>query len=372
MRRRFGLISNFTTIWALAKAFTIRYFRDKVALFFTFLFPIIFLVVFGTIFGGNDAPSFKTALINHSTTEFSTQFVDNLKQTEVFEIVTDVNFDEAKEQMGRGEIDGILELPENFGQIEQDKPTGTIITYYDQGDEQLASTFQAVLQAVLDDVNKQFIEITPPFKLEARPLQTANLSRLDYLLPGLIGFSILSLAIFSMSEGFTADKKNGSLRRMRVAPIRPWQVIIATALNRVFVGILTVAVMFIVGLIFFKFNMRGDYFSFITFSIIGTICLFGFGMAIAGWARDANQAAPLSNLVSFPMMFLSGVFFPVFLMPEWLQKVTQFIPLTPVVEGLRRIMTEGQTLLDLGPQLLIIGAWSLIIYMIAFKTFRWE
>src|SRR5690606_14840371 len=207
---------------------------------------------------------------------------------------------------------------------------------------------------------------------ESRPLQTANLSRLDYLLPGLIGFSVLSLAIFSMSEGFTADKKNGSLRRMRVAPIRPWQVIVATALNRVVVSILTVAVMFIVGLLFFDFNMRGDYLSFIAFSIIGTISLFGFGMAIAGWARDANQAAPLSNLISFPMMFLSGVFFPTFLMPEWLQAITAFIPLTPVVEGLRLILTEGSTLFELGPQLAVIGGWTVVIYIIAFKTFRWE
>src|SRR5690606_36226711 len=111
-------------------------------------------------------------------------------------------------------------------------------------------------------VNEQFVPIQPPFTLESKPLQTANLCRLDYLLPGLIGFSVLSLAIFSMSEGFTADKKNGSLRRMRVAPIKAWQVIVATALNRVFVGIMTVAVMFVIGLIFFNFNMRGDYLSF--------------------------------------------------------------------------------------------------------------
>ena len=175
-----------------------------------------------------------------------------------------------------------------------------------------------------------------------------------------------------MSEGFTGDKKNGSLRRLRVAPIRPWQIISATALNRIFVGIVTVALMFVVAVVVFDFNMRGDYISFLLFTIISTICLFGFGMAIAGWAKDSNQAAPLSNLVSFPMMFLSGVFFPVFLMPDWLQKVTQFIPLTPVVEGLRRITTEGQTILELGPQLAVIAAWTVVIYVIAFKTFRWE
>ena len=130
--------------------------------------------------------------------------------------------------------------------------------------------------------------------------------------------------------------------------------------------------MFIVALVIFDFNMRGDYISLVLFTIVSTICLFGFGMAIAGWAKDANQAAPLSNLISFPMMFLSGVFFPVFLMPELLQKVTFFIPLTPVVDGLRLIMTEGYTILELGPQLAVIAGWTVIIYVIAFRVFRWE
>lgn len=361
------------TVWELTKAFTKRYFRDKVALFFTFLFPLIFLLVFGTIFGGSDAPRFEVVLISHSETQFSAQFVDGLKQGEIFKIQEDIGFDEAKEKLGRSEIDGIIELPESFGTVgENGIPAGTVITYYDQGDEQLASTFRAVLQATLDGINKQFVQIEPPFTLETRTLQTANLTRFDYTLAGLIGFSILSLGIFSMSEGFTGDKKAGSLRRMEVAPIRPWQIISATALNRIFVGLISVALMFVTALVIFDFNMRGDYVSFVLFVIISTACLFGFGMAIAGWARDANQAAPLSNLVSFPMMFLSGVFFPVFLMPVWLQSVTQFIPLTPVVEGLRRILTEGQTILELGPQLLIIGIWTVVIYVIAFKTFRWE
>ncbi len=373
MRKRFTMMSHFTTVWAMTKAFTFRYFRDKVALFFTFVFPLVFLLVFGTIFGGSDGPNFKVAVINKSQTEFAIGFVEQAKEDKVFTIEETTDFEMAKEKLGRGEVDAIIELPETFGKIDaKQRPSGTLLTYYDQSDEQLAATLSAVLQGILDGINANFVTIETPLKLEAKPIQTSNLSRFDYTLPGLIGFSILSLGIFSMSEGFTSDKKNGSLRRMRVAPIRPWQVITATAINRVLVGVISVALLFAAALIFFDFNMRGDYFSFLLFTIISTICLFGFGMAIAGWARDANQAAPLSNLVSFPMMFLSGVFFPVFLMPEWLQSITQFIPLTPVVEGLRLILTEGYTILELGPQLAIIGVWTVIIYVIAFRTFRWE
>jgi ABC-2 type transport system permease protein len=72
------------------------------------------------------------------------------------------------------------------------------------------------------------------------------------------------------------------------------------------------------------------------------------------------------------MMFLSGVFFPVFLMPEWLQSVTKFIPLTPIIDSIRYVVTEGKSLVDLGPQLLVIGVWIIVIYIIAFRSFRWE
>ena len=89
-------------------------------------------------------------------------------------------------------------------------------------------------------------------------------------------------------------------------------------------------------------------------------------------AGNERQAAPLSNIIVFPMMFLSGTFFPRFLMPEWLQNVTGYLPLTPVVDGLRYIVNEGYTLSQLVPQLSMMAVWTIVIYIIAFKVFRWE
>ncbi len=364
---------NIQTIWAMTRAFTVRYFRDKVALFFTLLFPIIFLFVFGTIFNGGGGPDFNVSVINKSETAFAAEFVNNLDETELFTVDADnPDFAASEEKIGRGELDAIIELPEDFGVVQNESPTGQLNLFYDEGDQQLAITIQAVLDSIIENINQAYVPVTPPFSLNAQSIQTADLTQFDYTLAGLIGFSILSLGIFSMSEGFTGDKKLGALRRMQVSPIKAWQLIIATALNRIFIGIISVAVMFIIGLVVFDFNMRGDYLNFSVFTILAITLMFGFGMAIAGWAKDANQAAPLSNLISFPMMFLSGVFFPVFLMPELLQRIVVYIPLTPIVDGLRLILTEGKTLFDLGPQLGVMAAWTVVIYFIAFKVFRWD
>lgn len=100
--------------------------------------------------------------------------------------------------------------------------------------------------------------------------------------------------------------------------------------------------------------------------------VLGIGLALGGWAKNERQVAPLGNIIVFPMMFLTGVFFPRYLMPQWLQGITTYMPLTPVIDGARLIATEGKSLFDIGSQLGIMAVWTIIIYVIAFRVFRWE
>lgn len=363
----------FKTIWTLCAMLTRRWFRDPVALFFTFLFPLLFLFVFGSLFRDNDV-SFDVALISHSETQFASEFVDQTKGNGVFKIKEGITgFEDAKDKMGRGEIDSIVELPPGFGQPDaQGVPRGNVIVYYEESNPQTGQTVGGIMQQVLDGVNREITGATPPLAVEQKATETSNLTRFDYTFSGLIGFSIMSLAIFGMANGFPADKKTGSLRRMRATPLKASQLILATALEYMLVGVLSIVAMFIVGILLFDFQMRGNYLTLAVFSLIGIFSLFGFGLAIGGWAKNENQSAPLSNLVAFPLMFLSGVFFPIFLMPEWLQNIAHFLPLTPIIDGIREITTANATLLDLGPELLIITVWTIVIYFVATKVFRWE
>jgi ABC-2 type transport system permease protein len=364
----------FTTILVITFSLLKRFLRDKVALFFTFLFPLLFLFVFGSLFGGENSVSFDIALVNRSDTKFAQQFVGQVKKDKVFTINEKItSLDDAKERMGRGEIDSIIELPKAFGQPNsQGLPSGQLITYYEQANPQTGKTVASVMKQVLDGINKKLTNQTDPFSVQEKATKTANLTSFDFLLSGMLGFTILSLGLFGLANSLPVDKKAGILRRLRATPLHAGQLIGAIAIQYLLIGLASVAVMFIVGLVVFDFNMRGDYLNLIAFAIISILLMFGFGLAIGGWAKNENQSAPLSNLVAFPLMFLSGVFFPRFLMPDWLQSVTYYLPLSPIVDGLRLIMTEGQTVLQLGPQLLIIGVWTVVIYVTAIKLFRWE
>ncbi len=352
-----------------------RLFRDKVGIFFVFVFPLIFLLVFGGLFGQDRDISFNIALINESSTDFATDFEQQLRDNEIFAVDDDVTeLDDAQEQMNRGSIDAVITLPDGFGEIDPEAgyPTGSAEVLYDRGNEQAGVTLGSILESIFADINAELVPVETPFTVAVEATEIEGLTTLDYIFSGLLGFTVLSLGIFGPTTVFPRMKEKGILRRYHTTPIRVWQYFAANVLSNAFVGLLAVALMFVVALLLFNVNMRGDYLSLAILTMFGTIVLFGVGLAAGGWAKNENQAAPLGNLVAFPMMFLSGVFFPRFLMPEWLQTVSDFLPLTPLIDGLRLIITEGKTLFDIGPELLMLGGWLVVIYLIAFKVFRWE
>lgn len=352
-----------------------RLFRDKVAIFFVFVFPLIFLAIFGSIFSGDNTVSFKVAIINHSQTEFSKKFVEELSKNDIFNIdtaITDV--DMANQKMNRGSLDATIILPASFGEVAQGTayPSGQVQIKYDQNSEQAARTLGTIMESVLGDINAQFVEVKTPFSVALESTATKGLTQFDYTFSGLLGFTLLSLGVFGPTSVFPRLKTRGVLRRYHTTTLKVWQYFTGNVLSNGFTGILSVALMFTTAVLFFDLTMKGNYLTLIFMTIVGATLMFGIGLAIGGWAKNENQAAPLSQVVALPMMFLSGVFFPTFLMPPVLQSITQFIPLTPIIDSFRYIITEGKTIFELGPQLAIIGIWLVIVYFLAFKFFRWE
>lgn len=363
------------TVYAFSKISTRRFFRDRMAIFFTVLFPLIFLFVFGGIFGGNNDTSFKVALINKSDSSFAESYVKQATDSKILNIDDTITTEsQAKEKMGRSEIDATIVLPENFGavQAEQTTPSGAAKVIYTQNNEQAGQTLTSILEAQFKEINKKFVTISEPFTVTSAQTNTESLSRFDYTFAGLLGFSIIGIGIFGPVNVFPELKKQGILRRFHTTTLRVWQYFTSTMISQAVIGLLSVAVQFAVAISIFHLNVVGNYAELILFITLSIVMILGIGLAIGGWAKNERQAAPLSNLVVFPMMFLSGTFFPRFLMPEWLQNVSGFLPLTPVIDGIRLIATEGKHLTQIGSQLGLIAIWLVVIYVIAFRVFRWE
>jgi ABC-2 type transport system permease protein len=361
------------TVYIFVKLSTRRFFRDRLALFFTIIFPLIFLFVFGGIFGKDSAPSFKVALINQSNTSFAQDYVKQAHSGKILKVDDKItSLAEANEKMKRGELDAALVLPANFGQLNGGVPAGQAKVVYTANGEQSAFTLVSVLQGQFKGINNSLVPTVEPFTVVTEKSSTKSLSRFDYTFAGLLGFSILGLGIFGPINVFPELKKQGILRRLHTTPLTVWQYFMANVFTQAIVGIVTMTILFAVAMIVFHLKLAGNVFELALFLMLGITTILGIGLSIGGWAKNERQAAPLANIIVFPMMFLSGTFFPRYIMPEWLQKASSYLPLTPVIDGIRLISTEGKHLTQVGPQLAVMGVWALIIYVIAFRSFRWE
>ena len=363
------------TVQTFVKINTKRFFRDKLALFFGIGFPLIFLFVFGSLNSGSKDLNFNIALINESNTSFAQDFAKKAESSDVLKVNKNVTtLDQAKDKMSRSEIDATIILPKEFGAMQDGRafPSGQAKVIYTQNNQQSGQALASILDAQFKAINGEFVKIETPFTVSAEQLNERSLSAFDYTFAGLLGFAIIGMGIFGPVNVFPELKKMGILRRLSTTPLRVWQYFLSTMIGQAIIGLISLAIMFIVAIIFFKLQVVGNYFELAIFLILGIMMILGIGLALGGWARNERQAAPLSNIVVFPMMFLSGTFFPRYIMPEWLQQVSSFLPLTPVIDGIRLIATEGKHLIDILPQIGLVGGWMIVIYIIAFKVFRWE
>lgn len=350
-----------------------RFFRDPVAMFFTILFPLIFLFVFGSLFNSDSEINFQVAIVDQADTEFSRDFVKQAQDDKAFKADTSLAETAAIEKMNDGDLDSVIVLPKGFGAInEKGLPSGKTVVYYDKGSPQAGQIVAQILDKVLTGIDQKITQKTPLFTVEQRATQTNNLRSFDYVFSGLVGFSILSLGLFGLAQVMPGQKQKGILRRLHVSPFSSTQLTLGTMLYYLALGLLSVTILTLCASLFFQLEMRGSWLLYGLVCILGLIMMIGLGFSIGGWAKNENQAAPLANLIAFPLMFLSGAFFPRFNMPEWLRSITDYLPLTPIIDSVRFIITENRSFIELAPQLLLIGAWIAIIYTIAIRVFRWE
>jgi len=363
------------TVAVFTKIGTRRFFRDRLSIFFGILFPLIFLFVFGGIFGKNSGSSFHLALINQSKSPVATQFVDQLKKQKSLKLdINQYSLDDATQKMVRSQLDATVVLPSNFGNVAegQQLPGGQAKVFYTQNNAQAGQTVSAVLGGTFQEMNRHLTGAPEPFSVKGQQINKNSLTQFDYTFAGLLGFSLLGIGIFGPINVFPELKKQGILRRLSTTPLRVWQYFTATAISQCFIGLISIAIMFAVAATVFGLNVVGNVFVLAAFIVFGIVQILGIGLAIGGWAKNERQAAPLSNIIVFPMMFLSGTFFPRFLMPQFLQTISNYLPLTPVIDGIRYIVNEGYGVSQLGPQLLLMGAWTIVVYFLAFRLFRWE
>jgi len=362
--------------WQAFRSLTVAslkmYFRNVTAVFFTMFIPIILVIIFGLLNSGDNSGSIHIALTNNSKTELASKFEDSLKNIKAFK-VDEMSQKDARDQLGKGKVDLQVVIPTDFGTVVGTglKPS-TVASYYNQNKPGSGQTAGLIIGQIMSQYNAQITKAPQVFVLKNTGVKTNDLNYIDFLLPGIIAMTIMQLGIFSVAFGFISFKTSGALRRMQATPLHPVNFLAAQSVTRVIIGIAQVLILLGIGIYAFNMHLIGSLFNMLVMALIGTVTFLAFGFGIAGWAKDENQAAPVANLISFPMLFLSGTFFPRESFPEYLKKITDVLPLTYLADGLRRIANEGATLWTVRGDILGLAIWAIIAFIIAVRVFKWE
>jgi len=350
---------------SLTIASTKRYVRNVSTLVFSLFIPLVLIFVFGA-FTNQSASKIDIGVVDNAQNESSKQFTTILDKTGAFNIETG-NQEDLTDKINSGKKDLVLIIPSEFNNSV--KSDVKVLTNVNKRQE--AQNATTIISQVLDSTFN-YPNLSKKIDTTIETVNSKNLTAIDFLVPGLIAQSIMQLGIFGVAFAFVSQKVTGVLKRILATPIRVYDIIIAEGFARIIISFLQIAILIGVSVAAYNLKVVGNLFAVGVLALMGIIIFQSIGFAIAGYAKDENQVAPLAQVITLPMLLLSGVFFSRDIFPAWLKSITDFFPLTYLADGMREIMNNGSGLDVVGKDFIGLLVWMVISFILAYKLFRWE
>ena len=362
--------SQSRALWAITKASFKAIFSQPSALFFSFLFPIIFILIFGA-FSERPPDPFRIAIDNRSDT--ANALYDSIVHHSRIKVIQYADTATRNQELAKGNIAAVVTVQKNT--------TDSVNRYVvrllssEAGGGSVYNLMQVLdyqaLQIELADAHQlkreyAFIpEIVPGKKYR----------QIDFVLPGQLGFSILFATMFGIAFVFFNLREQLVLKRFYASPVKKINILIGIGASRLFFQLINVVVLILFGHFFLKFTLINGALTFAEMLVLTIYMLFllmGVGLIFSSVAKSDTSIPLLINLFAFPQILLSGTFFPISVFPQWLQNLCQALPLTPFNNAMRKISFEGLHLWDCWKELGILTLWMVVIYLIVIKVMKWE
>lgn len=325
--------------------------RSPGTVFWTLLFPVLLILIFGAIFSGADEVEYDLIIQDLDDSPFSQNFTKNLEHVSVLNIDTvGKNKDVTKYMYDEG-ISAALVIPKGFGEnitkyfesqynplITFDNVPFNLTFYVDPSDQTTSSVLRSIMIGILHEFNINITGGENIIGINEKSSIGQDFEFIDFFVPGMIGFTIMTSMVYGSIERNTKYRKDGILRKLLTMPVTRADWIISKMLFMLFLSFLSTLVIIIVGVFVWDLTININIFFFIL--VIATSFLFsGMGMIIGRFVKDEETADMAGGAITFPMMFLAGTFFPLEMMPDFLQSFAQVLPLYYVNEAFRNAMT---------------------------------
>ncbi len=347
---------SFRRFFAVFKARNIEFFRDKSSLSWSLFFPILLLTGMAIIFSGDDRPAYKVGLIskNSSVKEKSQGTIDkqiekvtldSFLQTRFIDYIDYIDSEQAKEKLSRHAIDLLLDFDTKRYWINDQSANSYLVekifSVQLQGFTRLVSTGQQIRY-------------------------------IDWVLPGVLGMNMMFSSLFGVGYVIVRYRKNFVLKRLKATPLSAFEFVTAQLASRFFIVMFMSMVVYSGCNVIFDFYMLGSYVDLAIIAALGTLSLISMGLLVASRSQSEELIGGLLNLTSWPMMMLSGVWFSLEGAPQALQLFAEFLPLTHLVEGARKIITEGANLADISYHVYVLAMMSCLFLFLGAYFFSWN
>ena len=351
----------------LAKIFLKIFLRDRQSIFFSLFFPIIFMTIFAFANNGEVDP-IKFGIVNNSTSEVASDFSQMLNDNPLF-TVTEGEESNLRTELVEGDQTMVLILPEDFDAQNDGAELRLLV---DAAQVQQLGLIMPLLEQTLISIEREFRNIEPMFTLTIEDVQARSQRYLDFLLPGLMAFTLMQLSIAGSGFNIVEFRRKGILKRLFVTPIKPHDFITAIVLARMAIILIQLTVLILFAVTILDVRIVGNFASFYLMIILGTFIFLCLGFCLGSIAKTQQAVMAVGNLVIFPQIFLSGVFYPIESMPELIQPIANLLPLSFVSTAMREIANNGASLLEITPTLIGIAAWFVIAFVLATRLFVWK
>ena len=357
------------------KVFSRGYLRNKFGLFFGLVFPVILILIFGAIFSGNSSGTINIYTQNQDAGPFlspqmdvANQFLQALNSSSTIRVITVDTINFTRYLMDHSSSDGII-IPENFSaDYLAAKPVN--ITIYGNPTSSTNGIVVGTISGVANFFNLKLFNGAMIIGFAQSTIGFENPQYVDLLIPGLIGFSILVSPMFSLVNISSEYKKNKLFKQLSLTPITKMEWLASKILWYIVLTIASFLLMVAVGVAVFGAHVNLTP-GLLPFLLIGPTLFASLGMLVGTVTKNPETAGVIGNIVTFPMMFLAGTFFPISIMPQYLQNIAHVLPLFYIVEGLNNVMVYGNipgALVDIG----VVSVITVVIFAAAVRLFKWR
>lgn len=331
-------------IYALFVSRNMEFFRDRTALGWNFVMPVFIVVGFSLVFTGEGASQFKVGYAPGTTIEAAQ---DALGQLGGVDYLASVDDQQGRLKVERHQWDMYLDTARNQYWINDESPNGKVL-------ERLLAT-----PAAASDWQRQAVS-------------SARVRYIDWVIPGVLGMNLMFSALYGVGYIIVRYRKNGVLKRLSATPLTRVEFLLAQLASRWWIILVTGSLVFVVLNFMFQFRMHGSYALLLLVYALGVFSLISLGLIIASRLATEEVADGILNMLSWPMMFLSEIWFSLDGAHPAVQWLSQLFPLTHVTSAAREIMLDGAGLVEVLPQLMTLVVMGGIFLTVGALLFRWE